>query len=466
MTTHKFCQMLVSKMNETPRIGRWSVGAAALDITPGGSPYLCGYPNVQRDAEGVNDPLLASAACVESPDGSACVLLACDILNLPCDLVQRARQRIAAQLAEKTDAAPGSTERVMITATHTHSGPLAVEMVTNRADPLVPEPDPGYLVFLEEAIVNAASAAIDRRRPAVLSSGIASSAELGTNRRDPAGRAIPRLPVFIAKDMDTAEPIAVIAVCSMHPTVLHEDSKLISGDFPGLARRWLQQNAIGPACPLVYHMGASGNQSPRHVVQANTMSEAERLGERLGRQIAGALGVARPLGVGVVRCGSVEVDLPVRDFPSLEDAERAVVEAEAHLEKLHEANRPRAEVRTAEVDTFGCRKTLALAKAAEAGWIGEAVRQRMPAQVQVIRLGEHALVGWPGEVFVEFALDVMRHDPHATIITLANGELHGYLVTQEAIDAGGYEAAHGLFQSPRSGELLVEATKRLLNEIE
>ncbi len=37
------------------------------------------------------------------------------------------------------------------------------------------------------------------------------------------------------------DPIACMLVVSMHPTVLREDSRVVSGDFPGLARQFLQQ---------------------------------------------------------------------------------------------------------------------------------------------------------------------------------------------------------------------------------
>ena len=74
-------------------------------------------------------------------------------------------------------------------------------------------------------------------------------------------------------------------VCSMHPTVLHEDSTLVSGDFFGMARLYLQQHALDEDCPVLRHMGPSGNQSPRHVTKANTFEEAQRLGDILGKAV-------------------------------------------------------------------------------------------------------------------------------------------------------------------------------------
>ena len=47
-------------------------------------------------------------------------------------------------------------------------------------------------------------------------------------------------------------------------------------------------------------------------------------------------------------------------------------------------------------------------------------------------------------------------------ISYANGELQGYLVTQEAADEGGYESSNAIFKSPESGELLLQKTFELL----
>ena len=88
----------------------------------------------------------------------------------------------------------------------------------------------------------------------------------------------------------------------------------------------------------------------------------------------------------------------------------------------------------------------------------------LPAEVHAIRLGPWTFVGWPGECFVEFALKVKQTRAGTFVISLANGDTQGYLVTAEAVAEGGYEASNAVFRSPDSGELLVEATLALLAE--
>jgi hypothetical protein len=84
----------------------------------------------------------------------------------------------------------------------------------------------------------------------------------------------------------------------------------------------------------------------------------------------------------------------------------------------------------------------------------------MPAEIQLMRVGPRKYIGWPGECFVEYSLALRREDPETFIISLANGELQGYIVTEEAAERGTYEAGNALF-SWQSGELLVQATKEL-----
>jgi hypothetical protein len=86
----------------------------------------------------------------------------------------------------------------------------------------------------------------------------------------------------------------------------------------------------------------------------------------------------------------------------------------------------------------------------------------LPAEIQLIGIGSWSFVGWPGEVFVEFALRVRERIENVFIITLANGELQGYLVTDEAVKLSCYEASNAIFASPASGDCLVDATLALL----
>ena len=440
-------------MSDAPR---WLAAAAEADLTPAEPVFLYGYPHVERTSTGVHDPLFASSLCVSDGDRAA-VFVACDVIWVPREVVRRARGRIA----DRCDIEP---ESVMVTATHTHSGPVTNRMLSNEADPVVPPPDPAYLQRLEDAIVDAGCRAHADLAPAELRRSRIDGSFLGGNRRDPAGPAIPGVPIVAAFN-PAGEPSAVMAICSMHPTVLHEDSTLISGDFPGLARQRLKQR-FGDHLPFVYHMGASGDQSPRHVVERNTLEEAARLGHLLGDAVADALDDAAHIQPARVTYATEELDLPLRELPAVDHAEARRDAAKHKLDALRKRQADRISIRTAEVDGFGAEETLTLARAARDGRLEHAAAACLPAEVQVIELGDQRFVGWPGEVFVRFALYAVGDDPGTSILTLANGDLQGYLVTRQAIEEDAYEAGNAIFQSPASGARLVEATRGLLRRLD
>ena len=428
-------------------------GAAAVDITPDRSLHLAGYPHVTRYSTGVHDPLLSSALCLDAGD-TRVLFIANDIIYVSKQLVTRARQRIAQQTCI-------ASENILISATHTHSGPKMLDPIATSDDPAIPKTDAEYVAFVEDAIVGAADRAARQLAPAEIGLAVADATGVGTNRRDPNAPRDLDVPVLLVRDLKS-NPIAAMLVCSMHPTVLHEDSTLISGDFPGLARLHLQNHALGEQCVVLYHTGPAGNQSPRHVTRDNTFAEAERLGKILADAVAGVLyGIEFRERI-AIDCRHANVTLPLRSFASEADARQRLSRAEARLAELRARNAPRAEVRTAEVDLFGAQETLTLARAAAEGRLAHAVSAAMPAEVQVISIGPWNFVAWPGEMFVEFALAVKSRVPNAFLISYANGELQGYLVTQQAVDEGGYESANAIFQSPQSGEMLVSTTLELL----
>jgi neutral ceramidase len=429
-------------------------GSAVEDITPGDSQFLYGYPFVPRYSTGVHDPLLSSALYL-SDGQSPAMFIANDIIWVGKASTQRVRERIADVTGVPADA-------IMVTGTHTHSGPMTLDYISNEADEVVPKTDQAYVRFMEARIVSAGIRAFEAAQPAEAGLVSVQVAGIGTNRRDPDGPADREVPILMVCSLETGCPLACMLVCSMHPTALHEDSRLISGDFPGLARLYLQREILGNDCPVLYHTGPAGNQSPRHVTRANTFEEAGRLGALLGKAVAQAIPAVRYLSSLGICTRRVCTDLPRRSMPSLAEAERQRGVAKRRLEELRSGQAPRQTIRTAEVDWFGSEETLTLARAAEEGRLEGAYASVLPAEIQLISVGPWAFVGWQGEIFVEYALAVKSRRPHAYIISLANGELQGYTVTPEAVAEGAYEASNALF-APESGQILVERTLELLD---
>lgn len=433
-------------------------GSGVANITPDRSLHLFGYPHVPRFSTGIHDPLLSSALYLEH-EGERMLFVANDIIFVPKNLVKRARRRIH----QATGVPP---ENILVSATHTHSGPDTVRYASNEADETVAPPDAVYLQQLENGIVAAACAACEAVRPATLSHAVADGSCVGTNRRDPAGPSHPETPVLIARDAENDAPLAVILLCSMHPTVLHEDSTLISGDFPGLARQWLQDNVVGADCPVLHHTGACGNLSPRHVITETTFDEAKRLGAALGAAVAKAMGKSKTIDSITLACARREVFLPLRTFPPESEARKALEAARERFSHLSLEKGLCPETRTAECDVFGAEEVLTLARLAGEEQLHAYADTCLPAEVQGIAVGHWRYLAFPGELFVEYALELEAEFPNTHVMTLANGELQGYIVTEEAIQEGGYEASNALFKSPESGDSLMVAAREVLDDLD
>jgi len=429
-------------------------GAASVDLTPSNTQFLFGYPHVERYSTGVHDPLLSSALYMS--DGENQVLFSAnDLIFIPRDLAARARFRI-----QQATGIPA--ENMVITATHTHSGPITVDYMSNAADHMVPRADGEYLQFMEDEIVRCALEAIGCKQAAMAGLAVADATGIGTNRRDPSGPADLDVPILLLRSQEDNTNIAAMLVCCMHPTVLHEDSKLISGDLPALARAYLQENVLGNECPVLCHTGPEGNQSPRHVTHANTFAEASRLGQILGRAVEKVIpGIDFSDDLSLFAAQTF-VELPPRAFPSVTEAEEKLRGAVQKLNHLRTTGAAQTDVRTAECDWFGAEETSTLAKAAQDGQLDEIRKAVMPAEVQVIGVGQWRFVCWPGEMFVEYDLAVKAACEDTFVIALANGELQGYIVTPEAAAEGGYEASNALFAA-ESGQLLVEAALSLVS---
>lgn len=432
-------------------------GAATVDITPSGSVFLFGYPHVPRFSTGIHDRLECTAFYLEAESGRA-LFISNDVIFFDRDYVSGIRRRIF----EATGLPP---EAVMISATHTHSGPVMTNNLSNAADSVVPEADPAYLGWVADRMLLAAQTAIAAAQPAELGLVVARAEGVGSNRHVPSGPADPEVPVLVARSLATGRAVGCMMVYGMHPTVLHEDSTLISADFPGFTRRWLQSQVFGPECPVVYHLGVAGNQSPRHMTRANTFAEAQRIGELLARSISSALRSISYGDIDGIVAGRSMLDVRTRTFPAAGEARDALTQARARFEKLRAANAPRQEVRTAECDVFGAEKTALLADAVADGRLAESARTASPAEIQVVRIGDWRFVAWPGEFFVEHGLALKARAPAGTfIVTLANGQLQGYIATPEAVVKGYYEATNAIF-SVDNGPRFVEETLALLTRM-
>lgn len=427
-------------------------GIAKSDVSPVGSVFLWGYPHTARMSTGINDPLYATALYLE--DGQNCTIaVAVDVLYVDSALVDESRRRIRESVAVLP-------EQIMISATHTHSAPVTCSVLAMTGDPMVPEPDPLYRERLMQGIVEAACRSARTCVPAEVAVTSAFVEGVGCNRLSPEAVRDPEAGIVAVRRVSDKCLLAVQLFYAMHPTVLHEDSTLVSSDFPAYARQAIQKDF--PNVEVIYHNGPCGNLSPRYHVKAQTFAEAERLGSRLGGFVVEALGALSDeqfTSGATVGGRRAYVSLPCRRFPSVAEAEAELNLAREVYERLKREAAGHGAVRTAECVVFGAEEVVTLARAQEDGRLLPVQASHQRAEVQVLRIGDTFLVGLPGECFVEYALEIkQRASARAFVVSMANGELQGYITTPEAV---GYEANLSFFTAD-SGAVLVDQVLSLL----
>jgi len=134
---------------------------------------------------------------------------------------------------------------------------------------------------------------------------------------------------------------------------------------------------------------------------------------------------------------AVPLELPLADPPSETEAEALVDACRRRLAELPaDANRGVRWMGEGAVEWAKC-----LLRLAQNG----AHAMKVPFPVQAFRVGPGAAVALPGEVFVEYALNISRASPFTPTLVAgyANGNA-GYIPTAAAYAEGGYEVTDAI----------------------
>ena len=157
------------------------------------------------------------------------------------------------------------------------------------------------------------------------------------------------------------------------------------------------------------------------------------------------------------------IDLKMRSLPDVSIAQEKLDRANEKYQHLRKVNAPSQEIRTAECDVFGAEGILNFAKIAVDGELNAQFVESMPYEIQIIRIGPWNVVGWQGELFVEYSLAVKSKVDNVFLISMANGFTPSYIVTPKAFDKGGYEATGTRF-TPETGQIIVNRTLQMLGQ--
>jgi hypothetical protein len=432
---------------------RLLAGAYEIDITPPVGIDLAGYFNV-RKADNILDNLYAKSTVLKVDDTEVAIT-SCDLCVIPRELVLRIRE-----LASGWSGIP--KDNIMVSATHTHTGPVTAGLLAG-------EVDSGYVDLLTRKVATSIFMAKKNLREAIIKVGRGKEDSIVFNRRylmkdgtvvtnpsklnpdivKPAGPVDPELLTVLVESTE-GDPIALIVNYANHIDTIGGTG--ISSDYPGVMARILKR-FLGDI-PVLFLNGAEGDINHIDVNDPTPQGgygEAERIGKILAGAVIKVLSKMDSIRERLKIKTSL-LKIPLRK-PSKEDIERA-------KRLLSEV----AESKSKELTAFDLAKgsiEIERVYAKEILLLSQLDRDLEELELQSISLGDLALVGIPGEPFVEIGLAIKEKSPfrYTGIVSLANG-YSGYIPTEKAFDEGGYEA-----RLARSSKLYKGAGEDIVKEV-
>lgn len=427
------------------------VGAATCSITPAVGSWQQGA-GVTRKGERIRDELEANALYLTNGK-TPLLLISCDLVGLDLATVKPIRNAIST-------VAGIPTRQIIITCTHTHSGPSLIR--TNYHFPV----DKAYIGLLRQKLADLASAAVAAAEPAKIGWGMG-TAQIGFNRRvcwadgthsmhgntrrsDFAGMEGPDDPAHLAIFAvdESGKPIVVAYHNTSHPTNFY-GAGLFSADYPGAARKIIRRE-LG-RIPVLYLNGAQGD-----IAMANQLSpqredpeaRLERIGEMLAKE---TLRLYR----------KAEFHSPIPLGHAYEDLQVQVRLPEP--KQLANARKVMERIKAGE-KIVGQKLIFAFGTTHLQEQYGRQPVDTMP--IHVLRIGDVALVTQPCELYCQFGLDIKRRSPAplTAVVGLADGYC-GYCPTIASILGGGYSGQPISWTrlEPYAGYRMVEAAGPMLS---
>lgn len=389
------------------------VGVGKVNITPTGSIWMAGYASRDKPSEGILLDLYVKALVFENPDGTRGALLTSDVLGLPANVSHRIAERVQAEFEIPR-------ERLMLTASHTHSGPVLFNNLRDMYD-LAPEETKKIQEYTEafpDKALEAIRLALANLEPCNLQWGVG-QATFGKNRRkytlggvtndfNPIGPVDHDVPVLkVARADGSVKAVAFGYAC--HNTTLA--IFLLSGDYAGFAQTYIEEEF--PGAVALFAMGCGGDINP---LPRGTVEHAKEYGRQLGEAVASVLGGDMADVNGPLEALYREIPLALSEPPTREALEQQTAGSEGVVKR-------RAERLLAQLGEKGKLDTT------------------YPFPIQVWKFSDTLLVtALGGESVVDYSLR-LKHDfgrEKQWVISYAN-DVCGYIPSLRVLREGGYE---------------------------
>lgn len=439
-------------------------GLGAVDFTPRTGLPLMGNLRGKYESTGAHDPIMAVSIVFADSNGNKAALLSLDLCMINREQTAMMRKYIAGKSSIPENG-------ILVNATHTHAGPAAMSLY---GMPKAGEKD--IEDFFKKACEAVFKAEADLKQ-AAFSIGYSEEHRVSFNRRlknnqgktlmnwesfnpetiaGPLGPIDPLLSVLSIEQKNNKGEIISGALVNfaLHPAILDYENTRYSADYPGFLREGLNKiinedfiTFFGNGCcGNINHIDYSDNSAARRGYGA-----AERIGYMLAADTSRALRNATGL-------KGLEIAVS-REYVPLK---RLTVSKETYyksLKILEESDREKGKD-----ESDGLPEEL---QALVQIQMYEKQHQMDNVEVMVIRLGNLAIVGLPGEIFCELGMRIREESvsAHTIIIELANGAI-GYIPDENGYGQGGYEDTPGSMNYVKgSGEKLAESALTQIKQL-
>lgn len=454
-----------------------------VDITPPAGTHLGGTWGTLRPAEIIEERLYARAAVFAQGGRKFCILQP-DLEIATRPWTDRIRKGVSARCGIPLDA-------ILVHFPQPHSTPPLGNFIIDEEFLLIP-PEHEYLrgaqsaycEFAATKIVEAACLAESRLRPIRIAAGSAVRNDLAFNRRGVMrngtvgmpwlysslqkplgpteyryleGPTDPEVGVLCARD-DDMNMVAMILHFTCHPVnVFALCQHTVSPDWPGI---WCQemQAACGPGSIALVLNGCCGNINPWPAFEPDFVPDHRRMGRALAETTGRILRTLR-----FSECPVLDWRVRHLALPLKEAAAEAVATA---AKKLAEHPAPVWQKDNPKQVTWEWMDAAMLMSV-------ELERRRNPCydcEIQALRIGDTALVGLPGEPFVEGQLEIKIKSPfYPTYVAHNCADFAGYIAPRASYARGGHEIrdtpAKWAKLEPGALETMTEAVGVMLRDL-
>jgi hypothetical protein len=301
-------------------------------------------------------------------------------------------------------------DHILISATHTHSGPDTIGLWGRRL--LKRGTDPKYMAFLRTRIGESISEALQALGPAEIRFARAQTPP-NTHQNRQAPEEIDHDIGVLQVRRPSGEMVATLVNWGCHPTVLQD--RMITSDFPGYLRQQVEEDEGGTA--LFFQGIVGGGVRPDR--QSDTQAEAERIGRAVGAAAVAA----------------------IRDAPWVQALDL----------------RTRREAVSLPVGSLGFRLAGAV------GLVPRFKGRTLTTEVNLVDLGGAQILTLPGEVVPALGLKMkgLLKSDCRFVFGLTSDEL-AYILPEEYFHRKGYRYEAFMSVGRKTGPRLYEAVDRLV----